>query len=1104
MAAPGLSRQTITVPFSGGVDQKKDPKQIPPGSFTRLVNCVRTHDGRVEKRRGSNALPLTCGGRGAGPALITAAKKLATYDGQLLAMCQDNQPQGGKAPTSTRLYSWSPTLQELVLADNLPDVAVKRGSPVAWTNSISDPGVAYIGGYAVYAWYQGQKIYVSVIDDSSGATVANAQIVYDLGAGHPAQNLKIIYPGTGTKFAFFFSDPVTSLQRIYGIIGDLSMLASTGLVGLAARVLVTASAMGFAGPGVIFDACALGTGYVVATADQTGIGSAKYYRLDANLTVLAGPITTIVCGSGLGGAAEDVRAIGVCATAGEAIHVAVATSAIPGNTGHRLQYHANNPTTDASLAAQIIIAVGGTLTIPGWSVFSNFGSLAGNPAVGMCRVPTILGDATCCIVFHLYSPDTGGLPMMKAFNVGAVNGVPGGVQTTYNTRLLSKPFYASGRKYVLALDRDAKTTFLVDVMADEDNNKPSRPVATIGPRISKNSAVLEERSGSSLAEIVQGASATDRLSVSPIVQSALLDSLLGAASVRIDLAPVLSWQGTELGKSAQLTGGMPCSFDGLTACEIGFLKPPAIISLAQDTATAGNLTLGVNYTYVVVATWIDAKGQVHRSQPSAPVTYAMPGGGQASIKFRVRCLNLTCRTDSTNQYTPKVKLEIYRTVANGTKLLRTQSVAATDQDTTAAKWDSFNCIYNDVTLEYTNFINDGVADTILAGSPAIYTDGNVLESVCPPSSTRSFVYKQRLCLIGCDDGKQVWMAQPVLDGEAIRFTDLNVFRVDDGGDLTGGIQLDQVMILTKLDRVFYVTGDGSSDTGQGSDLSYPTKIATDKGCIDQRSMVVFPEGLAYQATTGLVLLDRGMNVDPGWGRPVQDLLQTYPVITSALVDKDGGQVRFEALTAEGSAVGITIVYDYVNKQWGWFEHFNNGDAGIAQKKGSVSAVMWNGVYTRVTAGGQIYTEKLATDATACLDQPTSGAASVWVTMICEGSDIALGTLVGAMRVWKVSVLGQYQSAHDLKIEIALNFGQVFEPARYFDSHFVSALPGLPVEQVEVGLKQQRVESVRVRVTDGFPSAGGQGNGAGVALSAFSFDIGTRPRRHPQAITSRST
>lgn len=83
-----LERQTIAVPFAGGLDQKTDPRQVEPGKQTEVVNGVFTSLKAIRKRPAYSELGLasapsgidTLATRGDELVAVTAAGSLYAYD----------------------------------------------------------------------------------------------------------------------------------------------------------------------------------------------------------------------------------------------------------------------------------------------------------------------------------------------------------------------------------------------------------------------------------------------------------------------------------------------------------------------------------------------------------------------------------------------------------------------------------------------------------------------------------------------------------------------------------------------------------------------------------------------------------------------------------------------------------------------------------------------------------------------------------------------------------------------------------------------------------------------------------------------------------------
>jgi hypothetical protein len=196
-------------------------------------------------------------------------------------------------------------------------------------------------------------------------------------------------------------------------------------------------------------------------------------------------------------------------------------------------------------------------------------------------------------------------------------------------------------------------------------------------------------------------------------------------------------------------------------------------------------------------------------------------------------------------------------------------------------------------------------------------------------------------------------------------------------------------------------------------------------------------------------------------------------VTSAVLLADVNQIRF--LTAGDR----TLVFDYFFKQWSTFTNH----AGTA-------AVLWRDTYAYVTADGDVMVE--TPDAWTDAGTP--------VRLVIDTDWIKLAGLQGFKKVRRVGFIGEFRTAHRLRISYAYNyesgFPHVFEwdPAEVINqSVYGSELygvetpyggPGSSVYQGMHGLRFQKCQSIRFRFEDvGTDSPGQAFILTGLALEA---------------------
>lgn len=177
-----LERQNIQVNFSKGVDTKSDPKQVVPGKFLELNNCVFQSIGQVKKRNGYQALATN--------ASLTAGNLLASYKNELVAGDGSN------------LYSYTAVNSNEVNKGTKVAVDLEVNPIVRSSSSQTNSDSATLSNLQVYVWIDssGGARY-SVLDLSTDAYLVNNALVF-----LTASSVKV--RTVGTNFVIFFMDGV--------------------------------------------------------------------------------------------------------------------------------------------------------------------------------------------------------------------------------------------------------------------------------------------------------------------------------------------------------------------------------------------------------------------------------------------------------------------------------------------------------------------------------------------------------------------------------------------------------------------------------------------------------------------------------------------------------------------------------------------------------------------------------------------------------------------------------------------------------------------------------------------------------------------------------
>jgi hypothetical protein len=123
--------------------------------------------------------------------------------------------------------------------------------------------------------------------------------------------------------------------------------------------------------------------------------------------------------------------------------------------------------------------------------------------------------------------------------------------------------------------------------------------------------------------------------------------------------------------------------------------------------------------------------------------------------------------------------------------------------------------------------------------------------------------------------------------------------------------MDGRLFIFKRDSVFVVDGDGPPENGgNGTEYSPPQRLATDFGCINQKSITITPDGIIFQSARGIEMLTRALQVE--WiGARVQQTVSTYNTCHGTCIDAKGRVY----ISMSNGVNGKVLVYDTVLHCW---------------------------------------------------------------------------------------------------------------------------------------------------------------------------------------------
>lgn len=458
----------------------------------------------------------------------------------------------------------------------------------------------------------------------------------------------------------------------------------------------------------------------------------------------------------------------------------------------------------------------------------------------------------------------------------------------------------------------------------------------------------------------------------------------GIQWVILDFADPDAWQSVQLGRGLYLAGACPFHYDGDRWAEMGFHVAPDGPIIATPQIGTGALGIGT-YTYQVWYEETDAQGEVHRG-PTSVGTLVAVTGTQNQVTLTGPMYRITGRRN--------VRVCIARGIVGiADELFRVTSL----NPTTGGAANGY--ILNDPTVDTWTFI-DRMSDDTLVGQNPLYTTGGVLSNdPAPMAGGVIAVGKNRMFWTDPGDPTMVRYTQQLAEGFAAEMAAPLRQRLDPfGGAVTAVAVMDGSVYPFRETAVYVVGGPGPlpDPTAQTDTFSFtPGDVVTsDVGCTTPRSIVTTPDGLAFKSSKGWRLIGRDRKVlDIGGDARGFD---AQGVTAATLIPR---AQRILLLTSD--ATGSTLLFDYERQQWSRFTNHVGLDALIL-----------DGLYYYLRTDGRIFVE------TPGLYRDDNSH----IPMVIEMSWLKMaGYLQGWQQIWYAQFVGEYKSAHTLRVRFRLNY-----------------------------------------------------------------------------------
>ena len=1034
-----LARDILDLPPLGGIDQGKS--KYLPVPFHKVTNFYFNKFGALEKRSGLVAMTdaVTDGYAFANPvdAVTAAGAELVA----LGARAEESATAPGEA--GPYLWSYSSAAGKWAPKTSVPGLSVDRLPGVRGEVDLDEqaPQVARIGTVEMAVWRIGTTCYGRIIDRATGAVLLdNTALVNNALAGPAGQYVLL---ACGGVFTVVYLTAANQLRR--STIHPTTLAVSTANVGAA-----------FANPISLWDAIPTVTGkWAWAGLENAGL-NVIVRRIDNATAVVdafavefgrAGSTISLGFRDGYGylllawDDRVDVRAKHYVEST---LVTALVDWAVEPMASFLVLLGISAQIDDANRSFVLMDGTDAATNTDGFNfrAFDNFG-------VALMPTRRIWWLTTQCKPFRL----DGGLfvtvgnayttaqPLGWAFGYALVN--------------LTRHFDDVGADYPIALE---------GVFAPYDGYPLNR--ATAGA-------------------LHAWVSVVDGVAILPIqVYGAGFAITATDPRAWIDVVELRSDKRTDglwsFGYAASLlhtTGAIVAQYDGAAAVEAAFLEPPQIVGTVSANYATGAIVAAASpnvYSYLMAWEWVDAKGNVHRSRLSAPFNFdfqpSSGGDTTGSLSWSVKCSALMRRGLLLDGDVTRVRLVVYRTLANGSTYYRC-AWSSTQVNNPYAR-----------TIGYTDTESD--AQLLAAGRGEVYTSGGVLEWETPPAARHVQVSGGRVWLTSAE-AAEVWPSSEMVGGEAPHWSPVTRITLDDATDrLVGTGWLDGLLVLFSRDRLYVVdAGAGPGDVGVPP-WPRPQAIQSSGGCVSARSIVSFKDGVFYRAVDSFKILSRGREI-LDVGEAVRDITDAYPLTLDAALDAARERVLFLVGNDVGSA--RVLCYDYRHTGPDGMGSWSDWD--FTEVSSLTRLAIWkNQAVASYTSQATVLLE--GAGATPGWDETLGGPE--WITGTVETPWIYLAALAGYQRAWRAVLELERLGGHGLQVEVFVD-GEETTPVQTetWASADISALQGLPRERIVMGLKQQKCASLKLRISDLPPAVSTPERVTGFRYHRLGLEIGRK-------------
>jgi hypothetical protein len=483
----------------------------------------------------------------------------------------------------------------------------------------------------------------------------------------------------------------------------------------------------------------------------------------------------------------------------------------------------------------------------------------------------------------------------------------------------------------------------------------------------------------------------------------------------------------QMGQTLYVTGGEIMAYDGTQLVEAGFhLFPHYFGALEAADAEADGTIEDGTYAMKLTWAWENARGELDRSTTATHGSVEITAAPSAKINIASGIpLYVTHKT------TKPPAVEVWRTLKDPTS--EAPFYLTTSKDPTSLT-NPNRYIPNDPTATALPTYNDELSDADLAKRETNPENGGLLENLSPPPATVVTSTQDRVFLAGiAGDPHRVWYSKLRGEGEVAAFHDaLTIDLPPDGGPITALAFLNDTLIVFKATAIYALAGDGFDNAGGGQNYGPARLLSRDCGAQTADTVALVPQGLIFHSRKGWYVLNHGWS--PTYiGEPVSEF--DGDTFTSVHVLESKHEVRCYSTSR-------VLVWDYSVNQW---SEWTIADA--------LHSVLWDGDEVYAVDDGE----------TVRVEDPEF---SYDHGIDIETPWIKVAELQGFARTRWLMVLGEYRSAHRLRVRVARDYLQTDDGVTFFDDQEWTVSPttvGGPL-QLRHGPSIQKCEAIKVRLS----------------------------------------